>query len=98
MPSVSRLLFLVLLVAAALLGLAISALNASRVEVELAFARLSAPLGVALVAAFSLGLLAGLLWHARWIAQLLSERGRLRRELRQAEARNRQVNQSGQGT
>jgi len=87
----SRLLFVVLLAAAALLGLTVSALNASRVDVELAFVRLSAPLGVALVAAFTLGLLGGLLWQGRWVAQLLTERGRLRRELRLAEARNRKL-------
>jgi uncharacterized integral membrane protein len=87
--TLSRLLFVLLLAAAALLGLVISALNATRIDVELAFVRLSTPLGVALVVAFTLGLLAGLLWQGRWVAQLLIERGRLRRELRMAEARNR---------
>ena len=87
--TLSRLLFVLLLAAAALVGLTISALNATRIDVELAFVRISTPLGVALVVAFTLGLLAGLLWQGRWVAQLLTERGRLRRELRLAEARNR---------
>lgn len=83
----SRLLLVLLLAVAALVGIIISALNATRIDVELAFVRVSAPIGLTLVAAFTVGLFAGLLWHARWVAQLLSERGRLRRELRLAEAR-----------
>jgi len=86
----SRILFLLLLALAALAGLIVSALNVTRVEVELAFVRIATPLGVALVTAFTLGLLAGLLWRVRWVAQLLGERGRLRRELRLAELRGRE--------
>ena len=85
----SRFLFIVVLVAAALIAILISALNASRVEIELAFVRLTSPLGVSLVVTFALGLLAGLVWQLKWIAQLLSERGRLRRALRIAEAKAR---------
>lgn len=87
----SRLLFFLLLAVAAFVGLAISVLNAAHVDIELAFVRLGMPLGVALVAAFTLGLLIGLLWQGRWVARLLSERGRLRRELRLAEAQHRQT-------
>jgi uncharacterized integral membrane protein len=87
----TRILFLVALVLAALTSVVVSALNVTRVEVELAFVRITTPLGVALVAAFTVGLLAGLLWRGRWMAQLLSERGRLRRELRLAEVRVRQA-------
>jgi len=81
----SRTLFVTLLLLAALAALLIGAMNAQSVAVELAFARLQAPLGLALVTAFALGILAGLLGRAWWVAQLLSERGRLRRALRAAE-------------
>lgn len=81
--------FRVSLIAAALLALLISALNSGRVDIEVAFARFASPLGVALVFAFAIGLLAGLAWQARWVAQLLSERGRLRRALRIAESKAR---------
>jgi uncharacterized integral membrane protein len=85
----SRFFLILLLVAAALLALVVSAMNASRVEIELAFGRLVTPLGVALVVAFTLGLLAGLAWQVKWVTQLLAERGRLRRALRLAESRAR---------
>ena len=85
----SRFLLLIVLIAAALLGVAISAMNAARVDIELAFVRFATPLGVALVVAFATGLLAGLGWQLKWIAQLLAERGRLRRALRIAEAKAR---------
>jgi uncharacterized integral membrane protein len=85
----SRLFFIVILVLAALLAVLLTAMNAGRVEIELAFVRLSSPLGVSLVVAFTVGLLLGLVWQLRWIAQLLSERGRLRRALRIAEAKAR---------
>jgi uncharacterized integral membrane protein len=85
----SRILFIIVLLAAALLALFVSAMNAGRVEIELAFAQFSAPLGVALVVAFTVGLLAGLAWQIKWVAQLLAERGRLRRALRIAESKAR---------
>jgi uncharacterized integral membrane protein len=87
----SRLWYALLLTVAALTGLTVSALNVTRIDVELAFLRVRTPIGVALVAAFTLGLLAGLLWRVRWVAQLLGERGRLRRELRLAELRGREA-------
>jgi uncharacterized integral membrane protein len=85
----SRFLFWFSLVAAVLLAILVSAMNASYVEIELAFARLVSPLGVALVVAFAVGLLAGLVWQLRWVTRLLSERGRLRRALRIAEEKAR---------
>jgi uncharacterized integral membrane protein len=85
----SRALNFIVLLLAALLAVLVTAMNASRVEVELAFARITSPLGVALVIAFTVGLLAGLAWQMRWIAQLLNERGRLRRALRMAESKAR---------
>jgi len=84
-----RFLFLASLALAVLLALLVSAMNSGRVEIELAFGRVVAPLGVGLVIAFAVGLLAGLAWRVYWVAELLSERGRLRRALRQAEAKAR---------
>jgi uncharacterized integral membrane protein len=63
-------------------------MNAGRVDVELAFLRIATPLGLALVVAFVIGLLAGLFWRVYWVAEL-DERGRLRRALRAAETRAR---------
>jgi len=83
----SRFFLIVVLVLVALLALFVSAMNATRVEIELAFGRLATPLGVALIVAFTLGLLAGLAWQVKWVAQLLAERARLRRALRLAESR-----------
>jgi uncharacterized integral membrane protein len=90
----SRLLFLIVLILAALIAVLVTAMNAGHVEVELAFARITSPLGVALVVAFTVGLLAGLAWQMKWVAQLLNERGRLRRALRIAESKAR--TESGQ--
>lgn len=84
-----RVLFLFSVALAALLALLVGAMNAGRVEVELAFARVTAPLGLTLVVAFVAGLLAGSFWRVYWVAELLTERGRMRRELRLAEARAR---------
>jgi uncharacterized integral membrane protein len=88
----SRIFFLFCLLVIAAVAIVVSALNAAPVDIELAFARFSSPLGVALVVTFTLGMLAGLFWRLRWIAQLLRERGRLRRALRIAEDRLRTTN------
>jgi uncharacterized integral membrane protein len=85
----TRILFLFSVALAALLAMLIAAMNPARVDVELAFARISAPLGLSLVVAFVIGLLAGNFWRIYWVAELLNERGRLRRALRLAEARAR---------
>ncbi len=85
----ARILFYFSVALAALVALLVSAMNAGRVEVELAFLRIATPLGLALVVAFVSGLLAGLFWRVYWVAELLDERGRLRRALRAAEARGR---------
>ena len=74
---------------AALVALLLTAMNAGRVDVELAFLRIATPLGLALVVAFVIGLLSGLFWRVYWVAELLDERGRLRRALRAAETRAR---------
>ena len=85
----SRTLFLISLAAAAFVALLITAMNAGHVNVELAFVRIGTPLGLALVVAFTVGLLAGLGWRSYWVGELLSERGRLRRALRLAESQAR---------
>lgn len=83
----SRLLFRLSLALAALIAILISVMNRDLVAIELAFVRLRSPIGLALVVAFVVGLLAGLTWRISWVAELLSERGRLRRALRVAESR-----------
>jgi uncharacterized integral membrane protein len=85
----SRTLFLFSIALAAFLALLVTAMNAGGVEVELAFVRFGAPLGLALVVAFTIGLLAGLAWRGYWVGELLSERGRLRREIRVLESQAR---------
>jgi len=87
----SRILLIIVLFSAALSALFVSAMNANAVEVELAFARFAAPLGLTLVISFTIGLLAGLAWQIKWVAELLAERGRLRRALRIAESKARKA-------
>lgn len=84
----TRFLFRLSLVIAAFIAISVSALNSGEVHVELAFARLASPLGLALVIAFVLGLIAGLSWQMLWIGRLLQERSRLRRALRVADAKS----------
>lgn len=78
----------------AFLALLFGALNGQRVPLELAFARIRPPIGLALIVAFILGLLLGVLWRLSWVADLLSERGRLRRALRVAEAQARAASEA----
>jgi uncharacterized integral membrane protein len=91
----ARLLFFLSVALAALIALLITAMNPDRVEVELAFLRIVTPLGLALVFAFVAGLIAGLFWRVYWVAELLDERGRLRRALRVAETRARTLAAAG---
>jgi uncharacterized integral membrane protein len=85
----ARILFFFSVALAALAALLVTAMNHDSVEVELAFVRIASPLGLALVFSFVAGLLAGLFWRVYWVAELLNERGRLRRALRIAETRAR---------
>ena len=85
----SRVVFIFSVALAALVALLVSAMNLDHVEVELAFLRIATPLGLALVVAFVAGLVAGLIWRIYWVAELLNERGRLRRALRLAEQKAR---------
>lgn len=91
---IRRIAFTVLIIALAILALVFGALNPVVVELELAFDRVTAPLGFLLVAAFVIGLLAGIFWRVSWVAALLTERGRLRRALRLAESRLRETGAS----
>ena len=84
-----RLALLALLVLLAVVALVLGVLNPGRVQLELALFRMTIPIGFALIAAFTVGMLLGVLWRTRWIASLLGERGRLRRALRLAEAQAR---------
>ena len=69
------------------LAVIFTALNQQRFGVDVAMVRFEVSSGLALLIAFSAGLLGGALWRSHWIARLLSERGRLREALRLAEAR-----------
>jgi uncharacterized integral membrane protein len=64
-----------------------TALNQQLFEVDVALLKFEVSSGLALLIAFSAGLLAGAFARARWVAELLAERGRLRQALRLAEAR-----------
>jgi uncharacterized integral membrane protein len=81
-----RLALIGLLVLVAGVALVFAILNPGRFPLELGLVRIVAPIGVALVGAFAAGMLLGVLWRVSWVASLLSERGRLRRALRLAEA------------
>ena len=63
------------------------ALNQQHFEVDVAFLEFDVSSGFALLIAFAAGLLAGAFARARWVAELLAERGRLRQALRLAETR-----------
>ena len=69
------------------LGVLFAALNRQQFDVDLVAVRIPVSSGLALLIAFSAGLLAGALWRSHWIGRLLAERGRLRNALRLAEAR-----------
>lgn len=81
--------FLLLLLLATLLAMVFVALNSQSIVIELALLSLRLPLGLALVIAVVVGLVAGMLLRGAWVAELLSERGRLRRALKAAEAKAR---------
>ncbi|MGL6221953.1 MAG: hypothetical protein ACRC6L_00050 [Steroidobacteraceae bacterium] len=70
-----------------LLALLFTALNQQSFDVDIAFAEFEVSSGLALLIAFAAGLLAGAFARSRWLAELLAERGRLRRALQLAERR-----------
>lgn len=75
-----------LLFVAALLAMVLVAMNAQVVAVELALFNIKISLGLALIVAIAVGVVAGVLMRGIWVAELLAERGRLRRALKAAEA------------
>ena len=82
-----RVAFGIVLVSLFVLALLFTALNQQVFDVDIAFAEFEVSSGLALLIAFAAGLLAGGFARARWVAELLAERGRLRRALRLAERR-----------
>jgi uncharacterized integral membrane protein len=69
------------------LALLFTALNQQTFDVDIAFAEFEVSSGFALLVTFAAGLLAGGFARSRWLAELLAERGRLRRALQLAERR-----------
>lgn len=82
-----RVAFGIVLVFLFVLALLFTALNQQVFDVDIAFAEFEVSSGLALLIAFAAGLLAGAFARSRWVAELLAERGRLRRALRLAERR-----------
>ncbi len=82
-----RIAFGIVLAFLAVLAMLFTALNQQRFDVDVALAKFEVSSGLALLIAFSAGLLAGAFARARWVAELLAERGRLRHALRLAEGR-----------
>jgi uncharacterized integral membrane protein len=82
-----RLALLIAIVLLVVLAVIFTALNQQRFAVDFSMVRLEVSSGLALLIAFSAGLLGGALWRSNWIARLLAERGRLREALRLAETR-----------
>lgn len=83
--------FITLLLLAMFAALLFAALNPQPVQVELAIVQVRLPLGIALVIASAIGLAVGVFMRGAWVAELLSERGRLRRALKAAEAKAREL-------
>src|SRR5688572_28856635 len=71
----------------AMMGLLFTALNPQRFDVDIGVTRVGVSAGLALLIAFSAGVIVGAAWRSNWIARLLAERGRLRHALRLAESR-----------
>lgn len=76
-----------LLSLAFVLALLCVALNPNLVLIELGVVTIQMRQGVILIVALIIGLLLGITLQAKWIAQLLAERGRLRRALKAAETK-----------
>ena len=82
-----RIAYLSAFLALAALGLLFTALNPQRFDIDIGLTRFGMSAGLALLIAYSAGLLMGAAWRSNWIARLLAERGRLRHALRLAESR-----------
>ena len=81
-----RLTFVTVVLLAAI-GLLFTALNPQRFDIDIGLTRFGISAGLALLIAYSAGLIMGAAWRSNWIARLLAERGRLRHALRLAESR-----------
>lgn len=81
--------FIVLLLIIMVLAMVFVALNPQSVTLELAWFNFKLRLGLLMVITFAIGLLVGVMIRGAWVADLLSERGRLRRALKAAEAKAR---------
>lgn len=86
-----RFTFPLFLIALGIGALLFAGLNNAQVDVEFAFTNVRLGLGLALIIAAVVGFLIGVLVRGAWVAELLSERGRLRRALKSAEAKARSV-------
>ena len=82
-----RIAYLSAFLALAAIGLLFTALNPQRFDIDVGLTRFGISAGLALLIAYSAGLIMGAAWRANWIARLLAERGRLRHALRLAESR-----------
>ena len=71
----------------AILAMLFTALNQQRFDVDVGLAKFEVSSGLALLIAFSAGVLSVAFARARWVAELLAERGLLRHALRLAEGR-----------
>ncbi len=78
--------FFLLLFVVAMLAMIFAALNTQTVAIELALLNIKLSLGMALIIAAAVGVIGGVLMRGLWMAELLAERGRLRRALKAAEA------------
>jgi uncharacterized integral membrane protein len=81
--------FILLLLLIMALAMLFVILNPQTVGVELAFVHWQLTLGLALLIALAAGIVIGMLIRGAWVAELLNERGRLRRALKAAEAKAR---------
>jgi uncharacterized membrane protein YciS (DUF1049 family) len=79
--------FIVMLLLVMALAMVFVTLNPQPVNLELVVLHWQPRLGLALVIAFAVGLAIGALSRGVWVAELLQERGRLRRALKAAEAK-----------
>ena len=83
--------FMIVLLLVMLLSLVFTVFNPQPANIELAFVQIHLRLGVALVIALALGVILGIIIKGLWVAELLSERGRLRRALKAAESQVREL-------
>lgn len=84
---IKRILTAIVLVAALALSALFTSLNPGEIRLDLGFALVTMPIGVAFVGALALGWLLGVLSILMWVARISAERRRLRGQLRNSPAR-----------